>query len=120
MTDAIIRICNSDSAILSEAATRFKAAWNAGEAWPAVFTFSSPAQLFSVISPKRWEMIEHLQKIGKNTIRGLARSLGRDIKRVHEDVTLMIEWGLVERDGAGLVYVPYSIIHAEFDLKSAA
>ena len=85
-----------------------------------MFTFSSPAQLFSVISPKRWEMIEHLQKIGKTTIRGLARSLGRDIKRVHEDVTLMIDWGLVERDEAGLVHVPYSTIHAEFDLKSAA
>ena len=120
MTDAIIRICNNDAQVISEAAERFKAAWNTGESAPAIFTFSSPSQLFSIISPKRWQMIEHLQQIGKTTIRGLARSLGRDIKRVHEDVSLMIEWGLVERDETGLVYVPYSNIHAEFDLKAVA
>jgi predicted transcriptional regulator len=84
------------------------------------FTFSSPAQLFSVISPKRWELIERLQHLGPSTIRGLARALERDVKRVHEDVTAMIDWGLVERQDDGLVHVPYSVIHAEFDLKAVA
>ena len=64
------------------------------QALPAVFTFSTPAQLFSVISPKRWELIERLQHIGPSTIRGLARELDRDIKRVHDDVTVLMEWGL--------------------------
>ena len=40
--------------------------------------------------------------------------------RVHDDVTAMIEWGLVERTQAGLVHVPYSLIHAEFDLRAVA
>ncbi|WP_446699441.1 HVO_A0114 family putative DNA-binding protein [Agrobacterium pusense] len=61
----------------------------------AVFTFASPAQLFSVITPKRWELIEHLQKIGPSSIRGLARSVERDVKRVHEDVSALSDWGII-------------------------
>ena len=120
MTEAIIRIVSDDDAVLKEAGERFKKVWKSGRPSPAVFTFSSPAQLFSVISPKRWEMIEKLQHVGPSTIRGLARALERDVKRVHDDVTAMIEWGLVERDEKGLVLVPYKVIHAAFDLKAVA
>jgi predicted transcriptional regulator len=42
------------------------------------------------------------------------------VKRVHDDVTAMIDWGLVERNDEGLVFVPYSVIHAAFDLKAVA
>jgi predicted transcriptional regulator len=86
----------------------------------AVITFSSPSQLFTVISPKRWELVEHLQKIGPVSVRGLARSLGRDVKRVHEDVTTLLEWSIVERSEDGRVYVPFDVIHAGFDLSAAA
>ena len=120
MTEAIIRIVSDDETILNEAADRFKKTWKSGKPSPAVFTFSSPAQLFSVISPKRWQMIEKLQHIGPSTIRGLARALERDVKRVHDDVMAMIKWGLVERDAKGLVHVPYKVIHAAFDLKAVA
>lgn len=120
MTEAIIRIVSDDEAILEQAGERFKKVWKSGKRAPAIFTFSSPAQLFSVISPKRWELIEKLQHLGPSTIRGLARALDRDVKRVHDDVMAMIEWGLVERDAEGLVHVPYSVIHAAFDLKAAA
>jgi hypothetical protein len=58
MTEAIIRIINDDEAILEEAGVRFKKVWKTRKASPAVFTFSLPAQLFSVISPKRWQLIE--------------------------------------------------------------
>jgi predicted transcriptional regulator len=120
LTEAIIRIVNDDNAVLEDAGNRFKTAWKTGKAGPAVFSFSSHAQLFSVISPKRWQLIERLQHLGPITIRGLARTLDRDIKRVHDDVMAMIEWGLVERNEQGLVHVPYSVIHAEFDLKAVA
>ena len=120
MTEAIIRIVNDDNAVLEEAGARFKKTWKTGKAGPAVFTFNSPAQLFSVISPKRWQLIERLQHLGPSTVRGLARALNRDVKRVHDDVMAMMEWGLVERNDAGLVHVPYSVIHAAFDLKAVA
>ena len=120
MTEAVIRIRSDDNAMLGEAGERFKTVWKTGEPAAAVFTFSSPAQLFSVISPKRWQLIERLQHLGESSIRGLARALGRDVKRVHDDVTAMIGWGLVERTRNGLVHVPYSVIHAEFDLRAVA
>jgi predicted transcriptional regulator len=120
MNEAVIQIIGSNAAILSEAGKRFKDVWKSGKPSPAVFTFSSPSQLFSVISPKRWELIERLQHLGPSTIRGLARALDRDVKRVHDDVTAMIDWGLVERNAEGLVHVPFSVIHAAFDLSAVA
>jgi predicted transcriptional regulator len=120
MMEAIIRIVNNDDAVLEDSGDRFKKVWATGKAGPAVFTFSSPAQLFSVISPKRWQLIERLQHLGPSTVRGLARALDRDVKRVHDDVMAMIDWGLVERNEQGQVHVPYRVIHAAFDLKAVA
>lgn len=118
--EAYIRIRRDDDAILDEAAANFKKVWKTGKAGPAVFTFSSPAQLFSTITPKRWELIERLQTIGPSSIRGLARALDRDVKRVHVDVVALIDWGLVERTEDGQVQVPFDVIHADFDLRAVA
>ena len=88
MKRAVIQIRRDQDAKTALAAMgeNFVKAWNSGKASDpvATFTFSSPAQLFTVLSPKRWELIEHLQKIGPQSVRGLARSLQRDVKRVHE------------------------------------
>jgi predicted transcriptional regulator len=118
--EAYIRIRRGDDAILDEAATHFKETWKTGKASPAIFTFNSPSQLFSVITPKRWELIERLQAIGPSSIRGLARALDRDVKRVHEDIVALIDWGLVERTEGRRVQVPFEVIHADFDLRAAA
>jgi predicted transcriptional regulator len=56
-----------------------------------------PAALFRVLTAKRWELIERLQTTGPTTLRGLARELDRDVKRVHEDVSVLIKHGLVIR-----------------------
>ena len=120
MTEAIIRIASDDASVLKQSATRFKKAWVSGKPQPAIFTFSTPAQLFSVISPKRWELIERLQHMGPSTIRGLARALDRDVKRVHDDVTALMAWSIIESNEDELVHVPFSVIHAEFDLTAVA
>ncbi|UGX85417.1 HVO_A0114 family putative DNA-binding protein [Phyllobacterium meliloti] len=121
MKKATIQIRNDTASILKDAADGFLHAWNNDKAEPAAtFTFSSPAQLFSVITPKRWDLIEHLQKIGPTSIRGLARSLQRDVKRVHDDVTALIEWGLVARTDDAKICVPFDVIHADFDLRAVA
>jgi predicted transcriptional regulator len=65
-------------------------------------------------------LIEHLQKIGPQSVRGLARSLERDVKRVHEDVTSLIDWGIIERTEDGKVCVPFDVVHADFDLRAVA
>ncbi len=120
MTTAIIRIHNDDDAALRQAGEGFVAAWNTGEAQDHVFSFSSPEQLFTVLSPKRWTLIEVLQKLGPSTYRALAAALSRDVKRVHEDTAALIEWGLVEINEEGRIHVPYDVIHADFALRSVA
>jgi predicted transcriptional regulator len=65
-------------------------------------------------------LIERLQALGASSLRGLARDLGRDVKRVHEDVAMLLDWGLVERTDDRKLVVPYGVIHADFDLRAAA
>jgi len=65
-------------------------------------------------------MIERLQELGEISLRGLARSLERDVKRVHEDAAVLLDWGLIERTVQGKICVPYEKIHTGFDLLAAA
>lgn len=124
MKRAVIVVDNrmNADATLDAMGGRFVDAWRSGKSSDplATFVFSSPAQLFSVISPKRWDLIERLQATGPLGIRALARALERDVKRVHEDVTTLLEWGIVERGDDGKVFVPYDVIHADFDLRAVA
>ncbi len=86
MTKAVLRIRRDSTAVLEEMGRRFAATWKTGRPAAAhVFSFESPAALFRVLSPKRWELIERLQALGPMSVRGLARELERDVKRVHED-----------------------------------
>ncbi len=86
----------------------------------ATFTFSTLTQMFTIFSMKRWELIEQLQKIGPSSIRGLTRALGRDVRRVHDDVMVLIEWGIIEKNEDGKVFVPFDVIHIGVDIRAAA
>ena len=46
-------------------------------------------------------MLTELQGAGGVGVRELARRLGRDVKRVHEDAAALVELGLVERTESG-------------------
>jgi len=81
--------------------------------------FTSPASLFQKISPKRWELIAKLQDAGLVSIRELARLLKRDIRRVHDDVSALIDEGIIERSEDG-VFIPFAEIHTDFTLKAKA
>jgi predicted transcriptional regulator len=100
--------------------TDLLAAWKTGTYKGEHFEFESPAALFRTITPKRWELIEVLQMRGALGVRALARALDRDVKRVHEDAHKLVEIGLVEKDAAGKLSVPFSEIRADFVLRSAA
>jgi len=119
MTKAVLRIRRDADRALAEMGKRFAAAWKAGRSSGHVFTFESPAAMFRMLTPKRWELIECLQANGPSSVRGLARLLERDVKRVHDDVTALIEFGLVEKTERGRVHVPYSVIEADFALRAA-
>ena len=120
MTIATISIRRDARAALRAAGRGIAAAARSGRQSGVHFTFSSAEQLFRAISPKRWELIERLQKLGETSVRGLARELERDVKRVHEDVQGLIELGLIERTDSGRIHVPFDRIHIDCDLSAAA
>jgi predicted transcriptional regulator len=120
MKRATIRISRNTPAALAEMAGSFINTWKGERSDTAVFDFESPKALFTVLTPKRWEMIEQLQALGEVSLRALARSLDRDVKRIHEDAAVLLEYGLIERTESGKLHVPYETIHTEFDIHAAA
>lgn len=89
-----IRIQKNADAALQKMGERFAKAWKTGKSTGDSLEFESPAALFRVLTPKRWELIERLQELGPSSVQGLARKLERDVKRVQEDVGVLIECGL--------------------------
>lgn len=83
-----------------------------------VYSFETLPLLLSVFSPKRWDLIIELQKIGPSTLRGLARELGRDVKRVHEDADVLLREGILERNQDKKLFVPYAEIRIEATLSA--
>lgn len=53
-------------------------------------------------------------------MRELARRLGRDVKRVHEDASALVALGLVERGESRAFACPYVNIHVDIHLAAAA
>jgi predicted transcriptional regulator len=81
-----------------------------------VHSFRTLPLLLSVFSPRRWELILELQKLGSCTLRGLARALGRDVKRVHEDADVLLKEGIIERGADKKLFVPFKQIRLEANL----
>ena len=77
--------------------------------------FGSIKDLFAAITEKRLELLRYVadRQDALNT-RQLAQALGRDYKNVHTDVSQLEELGLIEKDGKGVLSVPYDeiVIHA--------
>lgn len=120
MKKMTIRVSRGAQAALKGMGERFVKAWKTGKPAGDTLQFESPAALFRLLTPRRWELVERLQTIGPSSVRGLARALERDVKRVHEDVHALMQVGLIGRTEEGAFHVPYEVIHADFDLRAAA
>ena len=84
-----------------------------------VLNFESPGHFFGQLSEKRWEIVRAAQGKGELSVRELSRAVGRDVKRVHEDVVILAELGLLERTDRGGVFCPYTSMHIDMYLKAA-
>ena len=78
--------------------------------------FDDVGEMFSVFTPKRWELIGVLRESGAITIAELARQLKRDYKNVYNDCERLIEWMAIEKDESGLVFAPYAEIVVDMKL----
>lgn len=82
--------------------------------------FATPALFFSKLSDKRWQLLNALQGVGEVGVRELARRVGRDIKRVHEDAAVLVDLGLVKKTERGSLICPFADIHVDMHLRKAA
>lgn len=85
-----------------------------------VLQFTDTATLFKYLSPKRFELLQHLKESGQISIRKLASQLERDYKNVHTDVKELIAIGLIEKNGSNLLVVPWDAIVTELPLLAKA
>jgi len=73
-------------------------------------TFESWEGLTKILTAKRLELLRQLHSHPAASIADLARTLGRDYKRVHEDVKILSIAGLIERTAEGRLRADYDEI----------
>ena len=104
-----------------DALDRFEAAWHLASGQPAaaplaVLSFGDLPLLLKNLTPARWELLRRLNAAGPLTVFSLAKLLARDYKNVHTDVARLVQLGLIEKDQAGLVSVPWGAVRSELRL----
>jgi predicted transcriptional regulator len=104
---------------LDEMGKRFVSAWHRLERGERVrerhVTFPDLPAMLNALSPRRLELLRDVHREPAPSVKALAVRLGRDYKRVHEDVETLTASGLLQRDD-GRVSAPYDAITAEMRL----
>ena len=80
--------------------------------------FESPEVLSKVITRQRHNLLKVLHANGPLTIRALAAILERDYKNVYQDVKILEESGMIERDSKNHVLAPYEKLTIELPLTA--
>ena len=96
---------------------------DAGERLPEAdyrLSFANAAQLFSELTPARLALLEALKLSGAQSIRALAKHLGRNYSNVHRDVAKLMEHELVAKDAESRVFVPWAEIRITLSLGEVA
>ena len=104
-------------------ATGFIEAWKHAESSACLETeerldFEDLETLLQTLTQARWVLLKTLRTVGPTSVRALAIQLGRDYKNVHTDVRRLEQVGLVDRDQAGKVNVPWTVIEARLRLAA--
>jgi predicted transcriptional regulator len=104
---------------IEEMGKRFIGAWHKLERGEEVcetnLTFFDWNELVSALSPKRLALLRHVHAHPAKSIAALAKALGRDYKRVHEDVSALEHAGLLVR-ADDLIKAPYDNLQANVSL----
>ena len=66
-------------------------------------SFENWRTFFKVMTPSRLDVLRTVHAESPRSVRALAQSLGRDYRRVHDDVAALTAAGLIERHGTALV-----------------
>lgn len=106
---------------VEEMGKRFIGAWHQLERGEEVYethlTFFDLETMMSTLSPKRLALLRHVHCHPAKTVAELAKTLGRDYKRVHDDVSALSHAGLIVRDETG-IRAPYDSVQAIVSLET--
>lgn len=83
-----------------------------------VLNFESAGSFFGKLTERRWALLHALQGLGPMPVRELARRVSRDIRRVHDDVEVLAELGLLERTESAGVVCPFDAVHIDMRLTT--
>ncbi|HRP76958.1 MAG TPA: DNA-binding protein [Rhodocyclaceae bacterium] len=104
----------------SDAMADFTRAWETGKPQrSARISFATPELLWKVLTEKRWQLLKVLCGAGPVSIREAARRVGRDVKAVHGDVTVLLNAGVLHRTEDGQIIFPFEAVKVEFLLQAA-
>jgi len=81
-------------------------------------SFATADLFFSELTHNRWKMLDALLGAGVTGVRALARQLGRDVRRVHDDATALVHLGLLEKTQTGALHCPYECIHFDMTMRA--
>lgn len=98
---------------------RIKAAF-AGKRQAERISFESFDLLWKVLAPNRMALVQAMTGAGPISLREAARRVGRDVRAVHSDVHMLLQAGVLRKDDEGRIEFPYTAVHVEFTLKTAA
>lgn len=77
------------------------------EATKASITFATHKQMYAVFTPARMEIIDALMTEKAPSIRALSKRLSKDYANIHESIQLLKQYGVVQVDDSGCLFVPY-------------
>lgn len=90
-----------------------------GKAQGDFLSFETPALLFQVLTPTRWELLSALTGIGPVTPGEAGERSGRDANAVQDDLSVLAMAGILDRADGGRFVFPYDAVHVDFFLKAA-
>jgi predicted transcriptional regulator len=82
--------------------------------------FESARALFAELTPARLDLLETLRSVGPCSVYALAKAAERNYSNVHTDIARLEELGLVERDEASSVMVPFDAVEIRVPLARVA
>ena len=109
---------DSDEAHRQDALARLDR-WEAGEEGPHVINFQPPSDLRALLTDCRVELLWSIMAARPDSIRQLAERLGRDVKRVHDDLQVLADDDIVHSEQAGRAKrVPYDSIEVSLEIST--
>jgi predicted transcriptional regulator len=95
--------------------------WEAGEEVPHVINFENPSDLRALLTDRRVELLRSIMTDRPDSIRQLAERLDRDVKSVHDDLQVLVDYDIVHFEQAGRAkrpFVPYDSIEVSLEIST--